>query len=150
MNSAGPLRLDFRLKPTCSGVVNEPGRLPRITRLLALALRFDGQIRNQAVKDYAQLARLSGVSRARVSQIMNLLNLAPSLQEQILFFARVHGGPDPITEKDLRGVCALSAWSDQQRLWNRLMATRARRADPAGQINPSRLQQINLKARPLL
>ena len=53
-----------------------PGRIPRISRLMALAIHFDGLIRNGHVADYADLARLGHVSRARVTQIMNLLNLA--------------------------------------------------------------------------
>ena len=46
------------------------GRVPRIARLLALALRFDGLIRSGAVRDYAELARLGQVSRARITQII--------------------------------------------------------------------------------
>src|SRR5262245_15082590 len=59
-------------------------RVPRISRLMALAIRFDELLRKGEVKDYAELARLGHVTRARVTQIMNLLNLAPDLQEQIL------------------------------------------------------------------
>jgi hypothetical protein len=39
-------------------------RLPRITRLLALAVRFEGLLRDGTVRDYAELARLGGASRA--------------------------------------------------------------------------------------
>jgi hypothetical protein len=42
-------------------------------------------IQQGVVKDYADLARLGQVSRARITQIMNLLNLAPDIQEPILF-----------------------------------------------------------------
>lgn len=52
-------------------------RLPRITQLMALAIRFDDLIQNGEVTGYAELARLSHVSRARVTQIVNLLMLAP-------------------------------------------------------------------------
>src|SRR5262249_37352158 len=47
----------------------ERGRVPRVTKLLALAHRFEGLVRNSEVADYAALARLGRVSRARVSQI---------------------------------------------------------------------------------
>src|ERR1700675_1107837 len=60
------------------------GRLPRITRLMALAVRFEELLRRGTAKDYADLARLGGVSRARITQVMNLRNLAPALQERIL------------------------------------------------------------------
>ncbi len=61
------------------------GRLPRIARLMALAIKFDGMIREGVVTDYADLARLGLVTRARMTQIMNLLNLSPDIQEEILF-----------------------------------------------------------------
>ena len=65
------------------------GRVPRIARLMALALRFEQLVRTGAVRDYAELARLGQVSRARLTQIMNLLHLAPDIQEAILFLPRV-------------------------------------------------------------
>ena len=64
------------------------GRLPRITRLLALAVRFEGLLRDGAVRDYAELARLGEVSRARITQIMSLRMLAPAIQERILALPR--------------------------------------------------------------
>jgi hypothetical protein len=48
-----------------------PGRVPRVARLLALAHRFDGLLRAGVVKDYAELARLGHVTRARVSQVID-------------------------------------------------------------------------------
>ncbi len=42
-------------------------------------------IREGVVTDYAELARLGHVTRARVTQIMNLLHLAPDIQETLLF-----------------------------------------------------------------
>ena len=54
-----------------------PGRVPRVARLMALAIRFDGLVRTGVVTDHATLARLGHVTRARVSQIMSLLHLAP-------------------------------------------------------------------------
>src|SRR5262249_32149429 len=65
-----------------------PGRVPRIARLLALAHRFEGLLRDGAVKDYAELARLGHVTRARITQVMNLLLLAPGIQEAILFLPK--------------------------------------------------------------
>jgi predicted XRE-type DNA-binding protein len=86
--------------------------------MLALAIRFDGLIRQGVVKDQADLARLGGVSRARVSQIMNLLFLAPSIQEQILFLPRIERGKEPIQEHELRRIAGVSDWRKQMRLWN--------------------------------
>jgi hypothetical protein len=57
------------------------GRVPRVSRLLALALRLDELVRAGVIPDYATLAELAHVSRARISQIMNLLVLAPDNPE---------------------------------------------------------------------
>ena len=51
------------------------GHVPRISRLMALAIYFDQLIRDGAVADQAELARLGQVSRARLTQIMNMLHL---------------------------------------------------------------------------
>ena len=61
-----------------------PEKVPRVVRLLALAHHFQKLLDDGWVSDYADIARLAGVSRARVSQIMDLLLLAPSIQEAIL------------------------------------------------------------------
>ena len=58
--------------------------IPRITRLMALAIKFQDMVDRGEVRDYADLARLGFVSRAWITQIMNLLNLAPDLQEGLL------------------------------------------------------------------
>jgi hypothetical protein len=63
--------------------------IPRIARLMALAIRFDGLLREETIRDYAELARLGRVTRARMTQIMKLLDLASDIQEQILFLPPV-------------------------------------------------------------
>jgi hypothetical protein len=93
----------------------EPGRVPRVARMMALAIRFDGLIRSGVVKDQADLARLGRVSRARVTQIMNLLNLAPDIQEAILFLPRIERGCEPFTERELKPVAAQEDWGRQLR-----------------------------------
>jgi hypothetical protein len=95
----------------------EPGNVPRVSRLMALAIRFDSLIQQRAVQDYADIARLGHVSRARVTQIMNLLLLAPDIQEDILFLPRTIRGRDPITERDLRPITAVVDWAKQRRIW---------------------------------
>ena len=97
-----------------------PGRIPRISRLMALAIRFESLIRQGAVRDYADLARLGGVSRSRISQIMDLLNLAPEIQEKILFLPRTPSGRDPITERGLRVVVDEASWARQSERWRQM------------------------------
>lgn len=71
--------------PPSPAAAPEPTRVPRISQLMALAIHFDWLIREGNVKDQAELARLGGVSRARLTQIMNLTLLAPEIQEKLLF-----------------------------------------------------------------
>ena len=94
-----------------------PARLPRVAKLMALAIRIDGLIRDGVVADQADLARLGHVSRARITQIMNLLNLAPEIQEQLLFLPQIEQGRDPLTERDLRAIVAVVDWREQRRMW---------------------------------
>ena len=99
---------------------DEPGRVPRISRLMALAIRFDDLLRQGEIRDYADLARLGHVSRARITQVMNLLNLAPDIQEEILYLPSTVNGHDPIAERDLRPIVAILDWTQQRRMWKEL------------------------------
>jgi hypothetical protein len=89
---------------------------------MALALRFEMLLRNGAVASYAELARLGHVSCARISQILNLLHLAPDLQEELLFLTRKGQGRDPIHLARLQPIAAQFDWARQRRLWRELRA----------------------------
>lgn len=93
------------------------GRVPRVARLMALAIRFDGLIRSGQVADQAELARLGYVTRARLTQIMNLLNLTPDIQEEILHLRVVEQGRDQLTERQLRPIAAQAEWGRQSTMW---------------------------------
>lgn len=90
-----------------------PPRIPRITRLMALAIKFQEMIDRGEVKDYADLARLGFVTRARVTQIMNLLNLAPQIQEALLVPNGGSSSWSPVSEHDLRTITRAVLWQDQ-------------------------------------
>ena len=100
---------------------NPVERLPRITRLLALAVKFEALIQRGVVKDYAELARLGQVSRARVTQIMNLLNLSPYIQEQILFWAQGSIDKRSIRETTVRGLSSELNWNRQRERWEEIL-----------------------------
>jgi hypothetical protein len=87
---------------------------------MALALRFERLLREGHVVSYAELARLGHVTNARISQIMNLLHLAPDIQEAILFLPRTQRGRDPIILRDLQPLSAKCDWREQRRLWAQL------------------------------
>lgn len=84
---------------------------------MALAIRFNGLIHSGEVADYAELARLSHVSRARITQIMNLLLLAPDIQEAMLFLPRVPQGRDPIYLRQLQAIALVPDWRKQRKIW---------------------------------
>jgi hypothetical protein len=96
------------------------GRIPRISKLMALAIRFDRLIHDGVVADQSELARLSKVTQPRMTQIMNLLRLAPDIQESILFLPLVTEGKAPIHEKRLRPIAAVADWASQREMWRSL------------------------------
>lgn len=93
------------------------GKIPRIARLMALAIHFDRLIREGRVKDVTELAQLAHVTQPRMTQILNLIHLAPDIQEQLLHLPRVVSGRERIYEKMLRPIAALVDWQAQRRLW---------------------------------
>jgi len=95
----------------------ELGRVPRISRLVALAIYMQDLLNRGEVADYAELARLGQVSRARITQIMNLLHLAPAILEDILSLPRTTRGRDAVTERQLRPLARTPDWREQLRKW---------------------------------
>jgi hypothetical protein len=91
--------------------------IPRIARLMALAIRFDRLLRAEEFRDYAELARLGRVTRARMTQIMKLLDLAPDIQEQILFLPNLKG----LNERNLRPIVSRIDWNEQRRMFQKLV-----------------------------
>src|SRR5262249_30095658 len=98
-------RQELRAGPAPAAPAVAPGRVPRVARLLALAHRFEALLRVGEVASYAELARLGHVTPARISQVMNLLHLAPDLQEQLLFL-RTERGRDAVTLAELQPIAA--------------------------------------------
>lgn len=96
----------------------DQGRVPRISRLMAMAIRIDEMIRRGEIRDYAEAARLAHMTRARMSQIMNLINLAPEIQEAILYLPPTLKGDDAITERDVRALAGESNWGRQRQNWS--------------------------------
>jgi hypothetical protein len=115
-------RKELAAGPPPPPAVQEAGRVPRVARLMALALRLDGLLRSGAIKNYGELARLGHATRARVSQVMNLLNLAPDLQEAIRFLPRTERGRAPLLLAQLQPIASTPDWHKQRRLWAALPA----------------------------
>lgn len=113
------------LKPTTGAQGVPPAlswspRIPRITRLMALAIKFQEMVDRGEVRDYADLARLGYVTRARLTQIMNLLLLAPDIQEEILAQQLIETGIATISERQLRHLVLYPSWQRQRSAWTAL------------------------------
>jgi hypothetical protein len=96
---------------------------------MALAIRMQDLIRAGGIADYSALAQLGHVSRARISQIMNLLLLAPDIQEQILFLSPSRGR-DPIHLAELQTMSLTLDWDRQRHLWAALARKRMEHDSP--------------------
>jgi hypothetical protein len=92
-------------------------RIPRISRYMALAIHFEELIRQGVVTDYADLARLGHVTRARVTQIMNLRLLAPEIQEELLFLESSAAPSITIKLKWLQTLSTDFNWLTQRERW---------------------------------
>jgi len=92
-------------------------RIPRISRYMALAIHFEDLIRQGVVTDYADLARLGHVTRARVTQIMNLRLLAPEIQEELLLGEKKCDDRIPIQLKSIQILATICSWRTQRQLW---------------------------------
>lgn len=92
-------------------------RIPRISRYMALAIHFEDLIRQGVVTDYADLARLGHVTRARVTQIMNLRLLAPEIQEELLLGEKNCDDRAPIQLKSVQSVAMVFSWRTQRKIW---------------------------------
>jgi len=100
--------------------VRPKGRLPRITRYMALAIYYEDLIRQGHVYDYAEIATLGHVTRARVTQIMNLRLLAKDIQEQLLTMPRLLNGRDTLCLRSLQTLSVEPCWKKQRIAWSQL------------------------------
>ena len=126
INSA--TEIQFRLyasKNKESGTTSEApsshrGRLPRVAQVLALAVHFQDMIQRGEARDYSDLARLGCITRERMSQIMELIWLAPDIQQEILEFPPNRTGRFPVSEVAARRIAARLDWVEQRDLWRKL------------------------------
>ena len=121
--SSSNAAFSFELNPARASRLNMaalPPRVPRLARLLALAIQLDRLVCDEEICDYAALARLGHVSRARMSQIMNLVHLAPDIQEEILFMLPSRSARDPVTLPNVQPLTRIASWQKQRQRWQQL------------------------------
>ena len=73
------------------------------------------------------MARAGWITRARMTQIIKLLDLAPDIQEQILFQPPLPG----LNERNLRPITCLVDWQAQRKLFHQLIGGSQAPPDPA-------------------
>ena len=88
-------------------------RIPRISRLMGLAIRFEGLIQQGDGITQATLADFGGVTRSRLTQIMHLVHLAPDIQEELLFLPP----SSRIVERTIRPIVRVVSWEEQRKLF---------------------------------
>jgi hypothetical protein len=88
---------------------------------MALAIRLDKQMKDGVFATQTQIGELGQVTRARVSQIMGLLNLALDIQETILFLPLVERGRDPVILRDVLPITLIPDWGKQRKIWAELL-----------------------------
>jgi hypothetical protein len=128
MNSTQAIEISFQLQPgpragntTSATLASQAcGRLPRVTQVLALAIQFEDMLARGEAKDYADIARLGGLCRERVSQIMRLNYLAPDIQVELLYLPPTPTGRFPISETSVRKIAGLLSWAEQRSEWAQL------------------------------
>jgi hypothetical protein len=112
-----------RRKTFSASVSDVPASRPaRVAATLAMAHKIRQGILAGEIQDQADAARRLGLTRARLSQILDLTNLAPDLQEKILFLELIDGR-EPLRERALRGALRTASWDEQRRYWPHVGAT---------------------------
>jgi len=98
--------------PMAPAPVSRPAR---VALMLALAHKIQEAIDRGAVQDRAEVAWRLGLTRARVTQLLDLTLLAPEIQEQILFAESVDG-IEPMSERAVRIATSARIWAEQRRV----------------------------------
>ncbi len=98
----------------------EPVRRPaRVAVMLALAHKIQDAIDRGVARDRAEVARRLGLTRARLTQLMDLTLLAPDIQGQLLEVESLDG-VEPLHERSVRSLLRSPCWGEQRQAWRAL------------------------------
>ncbi|MGH9894299.1 MAG: hypothetical protein ACREA0_20415, partial [bacterium] len=97
-------------------------RTPRVVELLRKAIEWQALLESGEASNQAAIARHEGITRARVTQVMGLLRLAPEIQEHVLSLPDMVLRP-AITERALRPIAQLPQGTDQLHAFQRLLTS---------------------------
>lgn len=109
-----------RVVPSTRAILKPTGpKTSRVTELLRMAMEWRRQIDAGEVQNKTEIARREGITRARVTQIMGMLRLAPEIQDKILTppstLRRL------VTERMLRPIGSITDHRDQRREFQKNM-----------------------------
>jgi hypothetical protein len=111
--------VELRREALPAPTARDPARRPAyVARLLALAHQLRRLLERGEVSSMGELARRLDVSQPRVTQILNLTYLAPSIQAEVVALEAVDGA-EPMTERPLREVLRKMGWMGQRGTWQR-------------------------------
>jgi hypothetical protein len=92
----------------------EPVRRPaKVACMLALAHHIQNAIDRGVVADRAAVARKLGFTRARITQLLDMLLLAPDIQAHVLKLVAIDG-VEPMSERALRAIVRSGSWETQR------------------------------------
>lgn len=94
---------------------------------MALAIRLEHLLATGQIKDQAEIARAAGITRARLTQIINLANLAPDIQQAILDLEPTTDHVPRLREREVLTIAILPNWENQRLMWKRLVKRIAER-----------------------
>lgn len=119
-----PLHSAARRNRTATISLPVGAALPRITRLMALAIKLDALAQQCPALAPSELARRGCISRTRLTQILNLLNLAPDIQERLLWLPPLSTGREVVSEKSLRRLAGEYHWERQRERFEQFLSRR--------------------------
>jgi hypothetical protein len=97
--------------------VVDPSSVPTLTRFLVLGHRLEQLVRDGVVQDFTQLATIFGISKGRVTHLVNLTLLAPDIQEQMLWLNIPDMRSPHLYERSLRQLTLVVDWNHQTTLY---------------------------------
>jgi ParB-like chromosome segregation protein Spo0J len=95
-------------------------KTPRVAELLRKAIEWPRQLDAGEVRNQAEIARREGLTRARVTQVLRLLLLAPEIQEHALSLPDMVRRP-AITGRALRPIAHMERVGDQKARFQELV-----------------------------
>ena len=119
--SLGKRPKNTRSKPKKREPPPRTPRVPHVKRLMALAIRLEDLLDSGLVGSQTEIAGAAGVTAARVTQIINLTNLAPDIQQAILDLEPTTKPRDPFIERDARTIATNLCWVRQRKEFKKVM-----------------------------